>query len=571
MRIKDYSGNYIVTYYYYDVASVNVVNGIQINSTLAKSTNLESGEKLDLPTPTVSLSVGEEFEVFGLAAGDSKEATNYRVVLKSTDNPAEHEFTDDNQSFVAYNTSAYTYKFAYETDVMIFNPAFGFAKDEYGVKLTANGYYMNRLTKNANHDGDYVLVKGSTEFIEDVIYGVVEDRNITFYKIASAFNGKEDNVAYVEHDNVKYFAEINEDGKLAFVSQNGNKNDYITAEAVEGNLVFTGHGAIAGQIKSVSLSGLETESIVKDGTSTPLTTSDFTITTLTSDLYYVTVKDSKAPVLTVDYNYDKTADKGSVIYIDPIKAEDKSAYFASGIDAEASYVQISFSGKTETGNDASFSENKWTIKDWHNAAGYQADGDYKGSIKYTIDENKNGTYKVSYFVVDNAGNGKDTAAKTFEIAVGDVANPTITLGKDFLKDTYKVGEELTIDLSKITLGDNVTSKDKLMEKLSIKLTNTTTNEEVENLQAEDSGFYSFKVSEVGTYKVEISVKDEAGWKTTKTVEFEVETSTTNPNVVSTVVGIVLVVVAVLILGGVVTYFVVSKIKLDKELKKGKNK
>ena len=63
----------------------------------------------------------------------------------------------------------------------------------------------------------------------------------------------------------------------------------------------------------------------------------------------------------------------------------------------------------------------------------------------------------------------------------------------------------------------------------------------------------------------VEITDEAGWTTTKTIKFEVTTETQEANVVSTVVGIVLAVVAVAVLAGVVVYFVVSKVKLDKEL------
>ena len=197
-------------------------------------------------------------------------------------------------------------------------------------------------------------------------------------------------------------------------------------------------------------------------------------------------------------------------------------------------------------------------------------------IEYTLSSTNNGTYTISYNIFDKAGNQEalELNVNKFEIKVGDTVSPTLKVTNDFVADTLKVGDTITLDMSKITMTDNkTTDRNDLMKTLSITLTNTSTGEEVKNLEdgivevdGKYEGYFKYNITEVGTYKLELSVTDEAGWPSqTKTIEFEVTANETNANVVSTVVGIVLVVVAVAILAGVVIYFVVSKVNLDKEL------
>ena len=82
--------------------------------------------------------------------------------------------------------------------------------------------------------------------------------------------------------------------------------------------------------------------------------------------------------------------------------------------------------------------------------------------------------------------------------------------------------------------------------------------------------YVYNLESAGEYEITITVKDEAGWTAERTVTVTVATSASNANEIYKTVGIVFIVISVVVLAGVVTYFVVSKVKLDKKTK-GKNK
>ena len=78
-----------------------------------------------------------------------------------------------------------------------------------------------------------------------------------------------------------------------------------------------------------------------------------------------------------------------------------------------------------------------------------------------------------------------------------------------------------------------------------------------------------ELEQAGTYQLTISVKDEAGNETSRTYSFEVTTDEKSAVNVTEVMGGVLIGLSVAILAGVVIYFVVSKVKLDKKEKRYK--
>ena len=581
VRIKDYNGNYIVTYYYYEVSAVVDKESFTVSTTLDKSSTIETGEELELPAPTVSGTLTEKdgYTVYGVKGDDSNVATDYRVVVKNANNPDEYELPNY-EYFKGLNYRSYQYALAYEVNLHIFKSTLGFATSEgngvtleVGPSASQKTYYMNKLTKVADHDGDYLLVNYDANGIANLIYGAVQANGIdvVFYNLENILD-IDDNGAYVlgTDGTTKYYASLQND-RLTFVANGANANDYFTIEVDTTNINFVANGT--GAIASKLLTSLSTEAI-------SMTTNDYIVTTRTSDLHYVTVGDNTAPTLRANYTFKDVEEKGATVSLQPINAEDKSTYFASGIDTEKSYVQIAFSGRTPTGAETS-STYDFNMDEWK---GYDEYNEETGNIDYKLSATNNGRYTITYHIVDKAGNEASiTEGYTqFTIKVGDVTSPALKVKEDLIADAYKVGDTLTLDFDKITMSDAITTDvNKLMETLKVTVTNTTSGKEVENLgegkvkndkTGEYSCDYKYKLGEVGSYKIVIEVKDEAYNVSTKTIEFEVEEATAEPNVVSTVVGIVLTVVAVLVLGGVITYFVVSKVKLDKELKgKGKKK
>ena len=75
------------------------------------------------------------------------------------------------------------------------------------------------------------------------------------------------------------------------------------------------------------------------------------------------------------------------------------------------------------------------------------------------------------------------------------------------------------------------------------------------------------LSSAGTYELILTVKDAAGWKAEKKIEFTIGGTDTTPTVSYQTIGTILIVVSAVILAGVVVYFVVSKVKNDKKEKR----
>ena len=118
-------------------------------------------------------------------------------------------------------------------------------------------------------------------------------------------------------------------------------------------------------------------------------------------------------------------------------------------------------------------------------------------------------------------------------------------------------------MTKIKYTDNKPFQDGAKPVVTLK--NTSTSKEIEGTQVGDTMVY--KMDAVGTYTLTVEIEDAVGNKTTKT--FSIEVTAKSKDTVSTykVVGTILIVISVLVLVGVIVYFVVSKVKLDKELKK----
>ena len=78
--------------------------------------------------------------------------------------------------------------------------------------------------------------------------------------------------------------------------------------------------------------------------------------------------------------------------------------------------------------------------------------------------------------------------------------------------------------------------------------------------------YEHTFTSAGDYTLTITVKDEAGNKSTKSTSFTVSEKSSKAVNVKEVLGGVLIGVSVALLVGVVAYFVISKVKLDKKEK-----
>lgn len=266
---------------------------------------------------------------------------------------------------------------------------------------------------------------------------------------------------------------------------------------------------------------------------------------MTSDTYTITVKDTTGPVINNKLegdDYMSVEDlKNNGIVVKGIEATDNG----SGVDMSKSSINVAY-------NRISGNSGSQTIEN--------NGGTYKVSSTAT---ELDGTYTVTYKVYDNNGN---YSTKSFTYTVGDNENPTITVASDFASASYKLGEKLEVDTQKLTFADNKSDADKVGSTVKLTLKNDSTGDEIECEQIGSK--YSFeKFNEVGTYTLTIEATDEVGNKTTKDISIEVSSESKEGTTAYQVVGTILIVVSVIALIGVIVYFVVAKVKLDKELKK----
>lgn len=269
---------------------------------------------------------------------------------------------------------------------------------------------------------------------------------------------------------------------------------------------------------------------------------------LESDTYTIIAQDTKGPVLNGGnrYDYETVLDTDvKTLTIYGIEASD-----ISELDEDNSKITVS--AKLANSN--------------------PGDQEYKGAKAFVNNEltlyNDNGkvldgVYTITYKVYDKKGN---VTTDTYTISVGDTEEPTLTFDEDFVEESYEIGSKLRIDITKIHWDDHGREFPEGTTP-TIKLINTSTNKEVAYEIVGD--YYEFEeFTTVGTYKLTVEVEDAVGHKSTHS-GFSIEVTEKSVDAVMTykVVGIILIVISVLVLVGVIVYFIVSKVKLDKELKK----
>ena len=191
---------------------------------------------------------------------------------------------------------------------------------------------------------------------------------------------------------------------------------------------------------------------------------------------------------------------------------------------------------------------------------------------------KDATYTITYTLVDIYGNETKQSAT---LDVGDVEPPKITVKDDLFKSEYKINDVINVDLSKISAIDKVdgeiliynetTKKYSTQEKAEIKITvkNTTTGSEVANDVTSTNTDLNFQytITTAGEYSVTIEISDTTGKVATyDNISFSVSENPNNGMSAEEILGTILIVISVLLLVGVITYFIVSKKKLEKRMK-----
>lgn len=294
----------------------------------------------------------------------------------------------------------------------------------------------------------------------------------------------------------------------------------------------------------MSLGGLYEHTIFQ-GVDLQQWVNDLKLYVLTSDSYTISVVDNKGPQFDINgYNYvdaisTEGTENGYDLTIYGIQASDKS-----GIDYENSQIVLSWKLATTGTGTKTFNGTKDEV--------------YK--IEAVNGKILDGTYTITYTIKDNNGN-TTTASK--EISVGDDQEPVMTFDEGFVLDSYTVGSELKIDITKIHVEDENLPED--WEPQITLVNSSTTDEEIKYRVVGD--YYVFDLDEIGTYTLTVEVSDTAGNVASQPFTISVTARTTDTEAVYKTVGTILIVISVLILVGVIVYFIVSKVKLDRELKK----
>lgn len=201
---------------------------------------------------------------------------------------------------------------------------------------------------------------------------------------------------------------------------------------------------------------------------------------------------------------------------------------------------------------------------------------------YTFTPEEDGVYTVKYYAIDGANN---EASETIVFNIGDIDNPDINKSKidEKISSTMTYKKNLTLDIDLDTIRNAITDfktsafifddaslvdEEVVNTKGTIKVTLTGPNSTVVANTADDK--FSFSLANAGEYTLKIVAKDVAGHTSTYTKTITVASEEYKSKINTDVLGIILIVISVLILAGVVFYFVKTrdrKPKAQKEVKK----
>lgn len=293
----------------------------------------------------------------------------------------------------------------------------------------------------------------------------------------------------------------------------------------------------------------------------PLTTGKFVIQYTVRDgsletksaLYTIDVVNTLAPTIANEFKEFEKLEKNASMSIPRVNV---STNGVNDVDWSKSKIEVLYNGSVYKTLEL---DKTYDTQDAENEA-----------YNYTF--RRDGTYTIKYTVVDTVGN---TATKSFAVKVGDTEKPTLELDSSIDFSDRKTGSTLVIDPAKITVKDNVDTGINIFDDLKIVVKNTTTGEEISNKFTNSTRVegYEYNLSEVGTYQVTFTLTDDAGNVTTLVKEFAVTGEGTGKEFPTEVVGIILLVLAILILGGVVAYFIITrkKVKSPEQIKKMQEK
>ena len=214
---------------------------------------------------------------------------------------------------------------------------------------------------------------------------------------------------------------------------------------------------------------------------------------------------------------------------------------------------------------------------------------------YYFTPTERGHYVASYVAEDLSGNKSE--AQIVNVYIGDTVKPDIYLTDD-LKNTLTKGftvnsnNQLVINpdariknatgytSQDLYVGDNFGFKTKKVytddtntevkyEYVTVSINVVNENNNTVNSTKNDDGLVCYEFTKAGTYTITFTVTDSVGNIQTLTKSFKVSAEAVSSSDSTTVLGTVLIIVSIVILAGVVIYFVRGTKLLPKKNKKAK--
>ncbi len=517
IELRDFENRRIVVFTHYEAKARIIVQDPVVNISFENQTvELDDSPVIELPTPKVSYSVDNSIDYptyktyltndYYTTGDDPLELPSMVFIGVNASGEATDYSTSYGQAGYFTPTEKGVYTIQYTTRLRVYNPSV-FAYNEGTVDDAYSGRVVNYFTEL---DDDYDDYGYKIKTIDETTYEVYANEQ-------SSGSGYTYDV---------YTVTLDEDGNLVITDEDG-------ADA------------------SGSVSDIDTDRY-------EYWQNNLIMYIYESDIFTVTVTDTTGPEIR-EYNYiesiayedlSKVDSEGNVVGYE-LKIFGIQATDASGIDYEDSSVVITTTYKYN-GNTTSNTER------------LSGDDKIDGTTIYVT---RNGTVTITYTVYDNNGN---SSTATYTIRSGDSTDPIITADEDFLESSYTLTElqknnyQFEVDTSKLTFTDDMSDAVDMI--VTYVLENNDTGEEIE-LTDQDEYILIYTIDEVGSYTLTVTVTDEADNTTSETFDFEVTEEETEDGYLYWVIGTVLVVISVLLLAGVVIYFIISKVKLDKELKK----
>ncbi len=209
-----------------------------------------------------------------------------------------------------------------------------------------------------------------------------------------------------------------------------------------------------------------------------------------------------------------------------------------------------------------------TVTEVTNDGGIYSDAEYNElkSKYYQFMATSQGLHTVSYSATNSLG---IEATTSYEIEVGDIAAPTLKWYDKAanLPTTVTVGTEWEFDYDFVKIEDEDSTDTIANDGIKVTLSMIDPDKNEINDQTK------FTFDKVGNYTFTITLVDKAGNSSKKdyqyTIKVESEEGTTNT--INNTTGTILIVTSVIVLGGVVVYFVLSGRKVNAKSKKNSSK